>query len=125
MDVEGYEYQILSGAKRTMKNKNMKFMIEYHPALMGKEKSYEFLRMLKDNGFQTKYVVFDNPFYPNIRGNTPLFWLMLYLESRFMKRKNGHLMGKVHRNLTIDDLMKNDELMGGKLGWPHILFEKQ
>jgi len=125
MDVEGYEYEIIKGAAKTLKDsKQLKLMIEFHPGLMGKKKSEEFLNILKKNGFESSYVVFDNPFYPYVKGGTILSRIMLFLESAFMKRKNGHLLGKVHRDMTIDDLINNKELLCGRLRWPHILFEK-
>lgn len=125
MDVEGYEYEIMQGATKTLQNsKNLKMMIEFHPVLMGDEKSAKFLKLLKKNGFETRYVVFDNPLYPYIRPNTFFFWLLLRLESKFMKRKNGYLLGKAHENISIEELINNKEILSGALGWPHILFKK-
>ncbi len=51
MDVEGYEYEILQGMKKTMKEcKNLQFFIEVHADFMGEEKTVRFLKILKQNG---------------------------------------------------------------------------
>lgn len=51
MDVEGYEYEILKGMKKTLKIKNLQFFFEVHADFMGEKKTIAFLKILKQNGF--------------------------------------------------------------------------
>lgn len=58
MDVEGFEYNILKGASRTLQaNGHLIICIELHPHLMSKEKSKECIKMIKDNGFKVKSII--------------------------------------------------------------------
>jgi len=124
MDVEGYEYEILAGARKILvENEKLRLMIEVHPLFMGKMKYLEFMKLLKNNGFESKYVVFDNIFYPYAKMGSLLYKVLLFLNSRFSKR--AELVGTIHKNMSINDLMNNDALSSGELGCPHVLFEKQ
>jgi len=58
MDVEGYEYNIIRGMKKTLK-KPVYLLIEVHGHLMPREKSIGLLRMLRKNGFRAKFAVVD------------------------------------------------------------------
>jgi len=58
MDVEGYEFEILK--KGIPKNIN-KISMEFHTALMGKEKSIKLLRILEKEGFKVLKLVEDLP----------------------------------------------------------------
>ena len=52
MDVEGFEYEILMGAKKTLQSVTpLIFCIEIHPHLISKEKVTSIITMMKDNGF--------------------------------------------------------------------------
>ncbi len=54
MDVEGFEYEILNGMDKTLgKYPNLKFFIEIHAHLMGREKTIEFLERFKQKGYET------------------------------------------------------------------------
>lgn len=58
MDVEGFEYNILKGASRTLQaNGHLIICIELHPHLMSKEKSKECIKMVKNNGFKVKSII--------------------------------------------------------------------
>lgn len=58
MDVEGYEFNILKGAQKTLKNvKPLIICIEMHPHLMSENETKECLNLLKSNGFNVKTIV--------------------------------------------------------------------
>ncbi|MFA4855196.1 MAG: FkbM family methyltransferase [archaeon] len=62
MDVEGYEYEILRGMGQTMKkDRNMQFFIEIHADFMGREKTIELFRIMKESGFRHCRVVMESP----------------------------------------------------------------
>ena len=51
MDVEGYEYQIIKGAKKTLLTPGLRLFIEVHPTRMPRDHLLEMLATLKDGGF--------------------------------------------------------------------------
>ncbi len=62
MDVEGYEYEILQGMKKIMKeSKNLLFFIEVHADFMGAEKTIDFLKLLKENGIKHCKIIMESP----------------------------------------------------------------
>lgn len=104
MDVEGYEYNIISGMRKTLKSKRpLKIFIELHPHLMGTEKTSFILNELKNNGFEitniskswtrVEYIVRGRPINYNFR--------------------------------KIDDLLKNELFLSGKLGAFETFFERE
>jgi FkbM family methyltransferase len=65
MDVEGFEYEILRGSSTTLQNvAPLIFCIEMHPTLMSQEKVVDFIKMMKDNGFDVKSI-FIEAAYPS------------------------------------------------------------
>jgi FkbM family methyltransferase len=57
MDVEGYEYEILKGMQKTLKQLNPLFLfIELHNSVLGDKKLKEVLDILKSNGFKVQFV---------------------------------------------------------------------
>jgi FkbM family methyltransferase len=56
MDVEGYEYEILKGATKTLR-KNINIQMEVHPLSI--KNLNDFLDILKQNNFFIKYAVFE------------------------------------------------------------------
>ena len=57
MDVEGYEYEILNGMKGILgSDVALKLFVEFHPDIMGKQRSITFLSTLKKHKFQLKMV---------------------------------------------------------------------
>jgi FkbM family methyltransferase len=59
MDVEGAEYEILNGAHETLKRKNLKLFIEFHPNLLKKRglSVNTLLKKLEKLGFSPIYIV--------------------------------------------------------------------
>lgn len=91
MDVEGFEYQILQGLKDTLaEDKPLILFIEYHPHIMKREKSLEFLEQMKSSGFFI----------------------------RLIANRAGV------QDLSIDDLMMDEENLAGKTGGFLVFFER-
>ena len=57
MDVEGYEYHILNGMKKIIKNSKPMFQIEVHSSIMGNEGTKKFLKEFQAEGYEAKYYV--------------------------------------------------------------------
>jgi len=55
MDVEGYEYDIYQGMKKTIDKFKPSLLIEFHLNLLGKSKLKKFLYELKNDGYETNY----------------------------------------------------------------------
>lgn len=61
MDVEGYEFEIMLGMKKTIKEAgHLQLFIEVHADFMGKEKTVEFYRILKKSGVRKCLIVWDS-----------------------------------------------------------------
>ncbi len=61
MDVEGYELEILKGMTQVLKKKKLGLFIEVHAEFMGKDKTIEFFKLLKANGFKSCKIFHDLP----------------------------------------------------------------
>lgn len=64
MDVEGYEFNIIDGAKKTLKKFKPTIMMEIHKMYLGKEKTKKILEELKRFDYELKYYyprIFDTP----------------------------------------------------------------
>lgn len=58
MDVEGYEFEILKGMKKTFENAgSLDLFIEVHADFLGKEKTIELYRMMKAYGIRECHVI--------------------------------------------------------------------
>jgi FkbM family methyltransferase len=57
MDVEGHEKEIISGAKLTIQKHKPMLYVETHKALMGIEKTIDFLKQLQFLGYDSKYYI--------------------------------------------------------------------
>ena len=125
MDVEGYEYNIIKGARNIMaKSKDLRLMIEIHPFIMGRKKTADFLKIMKNSRFESTIVVFENGFYPYVKVNSRLRKFLTYLWGQFTE-KDTHILNKVHFDMSIDDMLKNKDILNGRYGCPHVLFEKK
>ena len=105
MDVEGYEYNILKGMKGILKSKKpIKIFIELHPHIMKKNQTIYVLKILKKHGFETRKV---------IRSVT-------VAEMKVMTRKQYD-----YSYMSINDLLKNEDILSGKKGAFEIFFERK
>jgi FkbM family methyltransferase len=126
MDTEGYEYNILMGAKKTLKaGKDLALMVEFHADLMGKGKSSRLLRMLKSLGFESVAVVYDNVFYPDARQGSMLYRALMPMWCRIAEVADPSLFAKVRTDITIDRLLADKKLLGTRFACPNILFRKK
>jgi FkbM family methyltransferase len=117
MDVEGYEYEILTGMSGVLDSGvPLKLLIEFHPDIMGPERAAAFLTNLKKNGFQLKKVILEPNIYPPC--SRALWWLVELLNQRVMKMKFGA------REMTLDELMAYRPIMSGRAGDPALYLER-
>ncbi|MGQ9721539.1 MAG: FkbM family methyltransferase, partial [Candidatus Jordarchaeum sp.] len=57
MDVEGYEYNIIKGAKKLLEsNKPLRLFIEFHPHLISKDKIMYILHIMEKNNFKIEAI---------------------------------------------------------------------
>lgn len=114
MDVEGYEWNILMGAKKSLKNKNLKnLFIEVHFDLLPRKKIEAIFKLLKENNFKIKYAVVEDKSISECRG--PLKGLKKFFYT--MRKKY-----RVFKNISIDDILKNDDILDGHIGAMEIFF---
>jgi len=57
MDVEGYEFHIFEGMKKTLQNLKPIIQIEVHRSIMGKDITKKWFEILKNYGYQVKYYI--------------------------------------------------------------------
>lgn len=57
MDVEGHEYPIFNGMKKTLSRFKPKLQIEFHKKFVGNENTKKMLNQLKDEGYKIKYYI--------------------------------------------------------------------
>jgi len=57
MDIEGYENKAYEGMKDIIKQYKPKILVEIHSQLLGKEKTIEFLNILKIDGYESKFLI--------------------------------------------------------------------
>lgn len=66
MDIEGYEYKIYNGMKKTLEQFKPYLLMEFHKFLLGIEKSKKFLQNLQNLGYEVKFYVPRRLDYPLI-----------------------------------------------------------
>jgi len=86
MDVEGYEYQVLMGAKNILKNnKNIKILMEIHPNKLSRKQKKEIVRILGKNNFE---IVKYTDKWANVKDKGPLSKMLEATESQhFLLKK--------------------------------------
>jgi FkbM family methyltransferase len=111
MDVEGYEYEIIKGMSKTLRGK-ISILLELHPlpSYIKPENLDEMFRILEQNKFRVKFIVYEH----KVREN----WV-----SRLMLRSAGDKLPIVGSNLSIQYLRKIVP-QHWDLASPNILFEK-
>src|SRR3989344_6700529 len=102
-DIEGYEYQIMTGNKDVFRAlKNVFIIMEFHPQLLKKNKTIKFLRLLKEIGFNLEFTVSCYPLY--FFSGTPKIIQRLLLKLWVME-KGGEKLGLLNKYKTLDDLI--------------------
>lgn len=117
MDVEGYEYEILSGMSNILGSSvPLKLFVEFHPDIMGPQRAAAFLSTLKDYRFQLKKVILEPNIYPPHSG---LAWrLVEFLNEKRLKMKFGVL------GMTLGEVLSNEPIMSGRAGDPALFLER-
>ena len=57
MDVEGYEFHIFEGLKKTLEQSKPIIQIEVHRSIMGNDTTKKWFEMLKNMGYEVKYYI--------------------------------------------------------------------
>jgi FkbM family methyltransferase len=117
MDVEGYEYEILSGMGDLLASgRPLRLFIEFHPDIMGRSRAEALLTNLQKHGFQLKKVILEPNIYPPHSG---FFWrLVEFLNKNQLKMNFGV------REMTLEALMVHEPIMSGKAGDPALILER-
>jgi len=119
MDVEGYEYQIIKGMKKTLGNNYpLTILVELHFSILKKEESTEILQTLRKAGFEIADVTFES----RIRGfsNHKSLWRIASLVE--IKRLHAPPFG--HLELNTDDIISNTSILNGDWGALEICFKR-
>jgi len=105
MDVEGHEYEILMPSKRIHQAKSLSMFVEIHPALIGKAKTTELLKHLKNSGFRLLigFRDYDGP----------------------QEALGDRIYCPVGRFFSIDELLASEEFIGGKIPDMECFFVKE
>lgn len=103
-DIEGYEYNVVKGNLPIFKSiKNAFIIMEFHPQLLKKAKTIEFLNILKDIGFELDFAVSCYPLY--FFTGVPKF-MTGFLNRLWVWEKGGELLGFQEKFVSIDELIK-------------------
>ncbi len=103
-DIEGYEYNLIKGNRKMFQSlKNIFIIMEFHPQLLKKKKTIEFLELLKDIGFKLEYTVSCYPLY--FFDGVPGF-ITKFLNKLWVLEKGGEELGLLKKYSSLDDLIK-------------------
>jgi FkbM family methyltransferase len=117
MDVEGYEYNILRGAKKTLQNKNLRRMfIEFHFGMVEKKRMVELLELLFESGFDIEYAIVEDKSISECLGS------FSKLKKFFYKSRRKYA---VLTNLKIKDILKREDILEGYIGAFEIFFKRK
>ena len=111
MDVEGYEYNIIEGMKKTLEQKlPLKLFIKFHFRYLGRQKCIQLLQTLKNAGFEIADATYELDekciTHSHFLGN-----IAAYLNS-----KVTNLPLKGHLQICIDDILSNAIVWDNKEG---------
>ena len=117
MDVEGYEYNILKDAKKTLNNPELKKMfIEFHFGLVEKKKMVKLLKILLECGFDIDYAIVEDKSISECLGK------FSKLKKFFYKKRRKYI---VLKDLKIKDMLKREDILEGHIGAFEIFFSKK
>jgi FkbM family methyltransferase len=108
MDVEGYEYQVIKGMKNTFERSGSLYVfIELHFHLLKREESLEILHTFKDNGFKVTAATIEKQGQMKHKR-------LLSLASFFHRRLLNMPISHGVLDITLDEIITNDEILSGK-----------
>lgn len=117
MDVEGYEYEILLGAKKTLKNGSLKkLFIEFHFGMLEKEKMVLLLKLLKESGFEIDVAIVEDKSISECKGQ-----FKKAKEFFYKKRRKYKVLDKI----SLDEICNNKDILEGHLGAFEIFLSKR
>lgn len=121
MDVEGYEYQIVKGMKKTLGTRlPLTILMELHCGNLTVEQSRELLQLLKDNGFEITDVVFEGW----TKGSSS--HKVLHKAARFLQaRRAGSAPPLGHQKPSIEEIMSNIQILNDDWGEVEICFQRK
>jgi len=118
MDVEGYEYEIIKGMNETLEAcLPLEIFIEFHFDLLGKEKSLEILRILKEADFEISDITNEQRLV-GARQHRFLANIVSFLSRKCGVPPYGHL------SLSINDVMSNVTILEGNWWNLEICFKR-
>jgi len=119
MDIEGYEYNFVKNNLNLLKNmKNSWYILEFHPHIIGIDKSIDFINMLESCDFELNRVVIDYPIHISSLGN------LKELGKMFFKWRIGNRWVGTISKISFDELkkaIKNNKLTKT----PHLYLYKK
>ena len=117
MDVEGYEYNIFKGAKKTLNNPDLrKMFIEFHFGLVEKKKMIELLNIIKNSGFEIDYAIVEDKSISECLGQFG------NLKKFFYRQRKKYA---VFKNLKIEDILKREDILDGHIGAFEIFLSRK
>lgn len=121
MDVEGYEYEIIIGNKKFLKEHPPKrFFLELHIDALGKEKTKEILEFLKECKYFVEGGFVD---YPPIYFRIGKLIRGIYkgmMKYGLYKRR----IGQIYKNVSIDEILNDENTISGKNGSIEFIFKR-
>lgn len=116
MDVEGYEYQIIQGMKKTLESPgSLCVFIELHFNLLKSEESLKILHTLKDNGFKVMAATIEN--HGRMKHKR-----LLSLASFFRRRLYDMPISHGVLDISLDEIIGNKDILNGKWSALEIFF---
>lgn len=121
MDVEGYEYAIVKGMKKTLASPNLKLLMEIHSKIMTKEQTEGMFASFKENGF-TKGVIFKYPPQTWLDKNLKVRPIISWLNKKVGSDRLAHEIS-VSAPMNLNDLYS--ELMNSYAGYNVLLWKEK
>jgi FkbM family methyltransferase len=98
MDIEGFETELVSGMRETLKSKHFtKMFVEIHPHRVTEDKMRNFLQALQDNGFELEHAVYRDTY------------------ERYALGQSGV------EQMTLSELMNDERVVEDKIGFQLFL----
>ena len=92
MDVEGYETDVYTGMRETIKKFNPMIQMEIHNIFLGSEKTNNLLKNFKNDGYEVKYFIPQDMDLPIIGKITDVTQITI---NKLLKMNQNHLLPKI------------------------------